>query len=107
MELENKLSVTSDTELQVYLVDVPSLSPFVSFHFKGSSTAYWTYIEALSETAPVIQPAAQASGSSVTASSTPVTAGDQKAFAAQVAKDAAEYKKNIKSGKWKEFKNGE
>ena len=49
MELENKLSVSSDTELQVYLVDVPSLSAWVSFHFKGSSTAYWTYIEALSD----------------------------------------------------------
>ena len=107
MERENKLSVSSDTELQVYLVDVPFLSGWVAFHFKGSSTAYWTYLEALSDKAPVVQPAAQASGSSVTASSTPATAEDQKAATARVAKDAADYKKNIKSGKWKEFKNGE
>src|SRR5260370_11133339 len=101
MERENKLSVSSDTELQVYLVDVPFLSGLVAFHFKGSSTDYWTYIEAISDTAPVVQPAAQASGSSVTASSTPEgqnTIEDQSA--AQVAKDAAEYKKHIKYRKW-------
>jgi hypothetical protein len=91
MKRENKLSVSSDTELQVYLVDVPFLSGLVAFHFKGSSGAYWTYIEALSDTAPVVQP----SVSSVTASSPPVTAGDQKAAAARDAERERQIRKVI------------
>jgi hypothetical protein len=54
MEREDKLYVSSNEESQVFLVEVPFLSGLIGFHFKGSFTTYWTYMEAISHTAPVV-----------------------------------------------------